>query len=118
MWKMRVFAWLGVAECEPERGTCSGGGDFGHPVWSRTLMFSRLIRAGTPTAMLRGGTDRMTTALAPMTEPSPIVISPSILAPVEMNTSSPILGTFGHSFLPPMVTPFETNTFLPILTLG
>src|SRR5579883_3407420 len=59
-----------------------------------------MTRAGTPATILRGGTELMTTALAPTTEPEPISISPSTLAPVAISTLSPIRGRFGLPLLP------------------
>mgnify|MGYP002508805960 CR=1 FL=1 len=53
----------------------------------------RTIWAGMPTAVASGGTSLSTTALAAMRELSPTVNGPSTLAPVEMSTLLPMVGS-------------------------
>ena len=66
-----------------------------------------MICTGTPTTTELGGTDRTTTALAPMRLPSPTSSDPSTLAPAPMVTRSPMVGCrlpFSN-VVPPRVTP-------------
>src|SRR6266853_3373124 len=58
------------------------------------------IRAGTPTAVAPGGTSSMTTALAPIVQPSPSVIPPRMRAPAPTLTPSPRTGNSCVSRMP------------------
>ena len=60
-----------------------------------------MIFAGIPATVHPAGTDLVTTALAPITAPSPISMSPSNTQPQPRRTSSPTLGTYSPGVTPP-----------------
>ena len=90
----------------------------GHPLYSKGSISVRIIRAGIPTATEHGGMKYSTTALAPITAPSPTTTSPRIFAPGPTYTLFPIRGTSDRQFFPPITTPCEITTYSPNIARG
>ena len=71
---------------------------------SSAVISSLMMCAGTPATMQLSGTSFTTTALAPIMTLFPIRTGPRILAPAQISTLSPMMGTSYHPLFPPMVT--------------
>ena len=79
-----------------------------------------MIFPGIPTTVTLSGILSKITLLAPIFTLLPIVIFPSILAPLPIKTLFPIVGClFPFSFpVPPRVTPWKSVTLSPIIQVS